>query len=498
MKRQLKAVSLIMCMIMTLCFFASCALYKDDVKKSDDTNTTIMSGMDDVRAKFSDKDLEKPVITIGKRTVSLAEYLDFFEEIYTYYKSNYSVDILESNETLTQYIDLITESLTKDTMIMYKADELGLSELSDEQKAEIKANYDKEVEDMYEYYTDYLEADDTISDEAELKEQIDKYILDEAEYYCGEGTTIEEYLDYLYEKEEEKYIQNLLFEEVTKDVKVSDEDLKSWYDEHVDQDAEYFKEHPESYKDECDSYELTGYISDGKTPIAPLYVPEGYGRMLHIVIKSTTTVSDKYKDNADKMAKLEEEYGKLAFENAMYGETESNNDRMAAILEEYNNLKKENEAELSEVYKDAKAKADEAYSKLEAGEDFAKVMEEYTEDSSFQKGGAFAKKGRLISTKYTSDDDWSAEVKKEYGKTKKGTYSQVFLDDEGYHIIYHISNEKQGKRTFEQAKAEIDSYLIDTEKQNAYNELMETWTDDKSIVIVDNELIEKMCYKTGK
>ena len=69
--------------------------------------------------------------------------MDFFQEIYTYYKTNYGMDITETNEKLTEYLDLITESLIKDTMILYQADERGLTNFTDEQKAEIKANYEK-------------------------------------------------------------------------------------------------------------------------------------------------------------------------------------------------------------------------------------------------------------------------------------------------------------------------------------------------------------------
>lgn len=499
MKRFIKTTACILSIVFILSFCASCALYKDD-KKSDaaGSDSQALADISKIREKYTQEQLDTPVITIGKRTVSFSEYLDFFQEIYTYYKTNYNTDIMESAETLTKFLDLITESLTKDTVVLYEADELGLSTLSDEQKAEIKANYDKEIAEMYDYYSEYVSEDESYSDDTSKSDAIEKYILDEAEYYCGEGTTIDEYMDYLYEKEEEKYLQNLVFEALTKDVTVSDDELKTWYDEHIENDTTYFKEHPADYKDECDSYETTGYISDGKTSIAPLYVPEGYGRIYHILIKSDNKVSDEYTENAKKMSELADEYGEIAFDNASNGETEANNDRLAEILTEYNNLRKKNQAELADIYNDAKAKADEAYAKLEAGEDFAKVMYEYTQDSNFKEDGAFAKKGQLISTRYTSDVDWSAEIKKEYGKAKKGEYSKVFVDSDGYHIIYHVSNEKQGKRTFNSVKDEIYSNLIDTAKQSSYDEQMEALVSGGAPVIRNDELIESLTKRIGE
>ena len=499
MKKTIRLTALILGIIMLICFFTSCALYNDETK-SDGSKTSETESERDfakVRAAYTQAQLDTPVITIGERNVTWSEYLDFFEEIYSYYKTNYGMDIMSDAPTLTEYLDLITESLAKDTMVLYKADELGLSDLTDEQKAEIQANYEKEVSEMYGYYIDYLGSEE-YEDDAAMSEAIDKYIIDEAEYYCGEGTTIEEYLEYLYKQEEEKYIKDLLYEAVTKDVTVPENELREWYDKQIDNDTEYFKEHPESYKDEVDSYEITGYISDEKTAVSPLYIPEGYARVYHILFKSENKTSDKYEENKDKMEALADEYGKLSFEIALNGGTETDNDRLNEIMTEYSNLAKENKTELSEAYKDAKEKADEAYAKLEAGEDFAAVMKEYTDDTTFAEGGAFAEKGRLISTRYTSKTDWSESIKREFGKLKKGEYSSAFIDDDGYHIIFRIGKVQQGKRTFEDAKAEIEETLMSSYKDNSYSEQMETWLSGGTPLEYNHELIESLVKRIGE
>ncbi|MBQ9949905.1 MAG: peptidylprolyl isomerase [Clostridia bacterium] len=493
MKKIIGKTKFLLCLILALACLCSCSLYGDDTKDSDATQSGNELTETSFKANYTQEELDTPVITIGKRTVTMDEYLDFFQEIYTYYKTNYSVDIMESNETLTKYLDLITESLTEDTMILHQADVLGLTDFTDEQKKEIEDRFEAEKKDMYDYYTDYAVEDGGMSDEADIAEAVEKYILDEAAYYCGDGTTLEEYYDYLYEQEEESYIKDLLFEELTKDTEVSDEDIKKWYEDAVEDDEEYFKEHPESYKDECDSYESTGFISDGTTAVPPAYVPTGYSRVYDIHVKGDKETSEQYNENAEKMSALIDEYGRLAFDNDKNGKTAASEARMSEIMKEYKELEKENNAELKKLYKDEKKKIDKAYKALENGEDFVDVMNEYTEADEYKEGGVFAEKGRLISSEYTSESDWLTAVKREFAELKIGEYSEVFMADDGYHIIYRIGDEKNGTKTLESMKDAIRENLIGKEKQDAYDKQMQEWLDEGKDVIRNDKLIESLC-----
>ena len=492
MKKCIKLITVMLFMTITLSLFASCALFKnvDDADKSDSTGSNTSEA-----EKFTDKELETPVITIGERTVTLAEFIEFYEEIKSYYSTNYGYDIASDPETLAQYIDLISEELIGSTMELHKADELGLSTLNDEQKAEVEKRYEAELEEMHEYYREYAESDLSGSDSAtaeDIEKKIEEYVLDEAAYYCGEGTTIEEYHEYLRNKEEEDYIKELLYEEVVKDVKASDEDVEKWYNDAAEDDEEYFTEHPESYKDECDSFETTGYISDGKTAVPPLYVPENYVRVYHIFTTSNEKPGEDYTDNEEKMTKLETEYGKLAFENATVGTTKANTDRMSEILREYEELKKENEKELKRIYKDAKKKIDEAYKKLENGEDFVEVMKEYTEDTNFTENKTYIEKGKLISTFYTSTSDWSDTVKANFRGLKKGEYTKVFLDEDGYHILYYVAKETSGVRSLKDVRQYVvDQILVDA-KDKFYDKTKEDWLKDTSIIKRNTDLTDRV------
>lgn len=494
MKKLLNITAMLLCIVMTFSIFASCALYDDKEAKGSESASASGNAENSEADKFSDKELKTPVITIGKRSVTLAEFLEVFEQVKSYYSKNYGYSIDSDNETLSQYIDLISESLVEETMELYQADELGLSKFTDEQKKEIEKRYEKEINDMYKYYQEYASEELGESATAEdLDKKVDNYIIEEAQYYCGKDTTVDEYKEYLKKQAEEDYLRELLKEEKIKDVKVSKEDVESWYNDSVKDDTEYYAEHPETYKDEMDSFETTGFISDGETAIAPLYVPENYYRVYDIFVTNDKKLSEDYTKNEEKMTSLKTEYGELAFENALAGATTArNSERMNEILEEYNDLEKENLKELKKLYKESKTKIDEAYKKLEAGEDFKTVMKEYTQDKNYQKDGAYEKKGRLISTFYESKTDWSEIVKEKFKTLSEGEYTKVFLDNDGYHIIYLKAKEQSGAVKLDDVKDAISKQLLTKKQDEYYEELKKEWVKDTKKIEKNIELLDKV------
>ena len=292
--------------------------------------------------------------------------------------------------------------------------------------------------------------------------------------------------------EEEHFIQELLFDEITAKTVVDDDETEEWYKDALEDDREYFKEKPEIYKEECDSFESTGYISDGVTAVAPLYVPRGYSRVYVITIASEGELSDTYNENEERLEELKAEYGEAALKLALDGYDEALEKIIKDIQEEYKELKEENMEELEELHKSAKKKIEKAYDALEGGKDFTDVMYEYTNDSNFKEGGVFAEKGRLISTLYSSTNDWSDETKAVFKGLEPGEYSEAYLDANGYHILFYIGDEESGARSFEEAKAEIREFLNVEAKQTAYDSQLDEWCKDESLIKKNNELIEKL------
>ncbi|NLB61717.1 MAG: hypothetical protein GX802_04755 [Clostridiales bacterium] len=446
-------------------------------------------------AQYTEEELNTPVITVGEYKVTFGEYLSFFNNIAAYYRQNYNLDITEKPEDLAKYKEKITETLAQEKMLLYRANELGLTDLTAEQLTEIDERYEQDVEELYEYYTELAEKDKESDDTLDVDKQVEKYILNEAKYNLGEDATIESYMDYMKESAHDGYIVDLLIAEITKGVTVSQKDIADWYADSKADDVKYYTENPGEYKTEREMFDMYGTISDHKTAVPPLLVPEGYSRVLHIFTTAEGEYSKEYKDNQTKMSALEKEYGELALADSLSGK-KTNETRLKEIVTEYKKLSDENTKEHNALFKDAKAKINEAYTKLQAGEDFGVVMLKYSEDGAIINYESMQKDGLLISTEHKAKEDWSAMAKSEFAKLKKGEYSKVFKDDDGYHIIYYLGDEKAGEIALKDISDTIMKHLLPTLKDEHYNAKVEEWMkDNEKIMVINNELIEKVGVK---
>ncbi len=468
---------------------SACSLVPTD---DDGSNT-------DATSAFTEEELATTVIQIGDFTVDLEEYLDIFNEIVDYYYT-YGYDITATDEELEANKSIITDSFIEEKMLLYQASELGLDQLTDEQLAEIEDTYQEDITSMFDYYTQLAknEVKDPNDIEA-INELVEQYIVDEAEYYLGSGTTREEYFEYLEQSARDQYVLNLLKEHVTADIVISDESIAEEYD-YILSDPEtgdkfYYAEYPESYRSDQENYELIGMRSDGVTTTRPLYVPEGYSRVLHIYTTSDAEFSEEYTQNITTMTKLESEYGKLALEDAASG-TNANANRIKEILDEYRELKAANDAEYLEHMADARTKIEEAYAKLQNGEAFSDVMVEYTEDSSIMSNDVLSASGRLIAPSYHDEqdkDDFSDEVKAAFSELSMGEYSSIIEDNSGYHIIYYLSDVTPGIVPMEDVKDAIYEVLRAEQVEEVMNAQVAAWIEDsEDIIIINEELIAEV------
>jgi hypothetical protein len=154
------------------------------------------------------------------------------------------------------------------------------------------------------------------------------------------------------------------------------------------------------------------------------------------------TLPDDYEQKMTDMSTLQEEYGKLSFEDATTGSS-NNAARMAEILTEYAALKAETDAAHVEYARTAKEKIDAAYAELQAGTPFADVLVKYTENTKFTETETFRQNGALM---YSEGSDWSNAVIEAFKSLSVGSFSTVFEDDDGFHILYYVSDEIPGAR----------------------------------------------------
>ena len=423
-------------------------------------------------------DPEAPVATIGDEVITFGEYEELFNTYAEYY-AMMGYDMENDAETVESLQDFIVDTMVEEKVIAYQARENGYGELSAEKLAEIEVTAAAELEDMVSMLREQAEAEAKEDSSVNAEERFAELLGDETEYYTGVRMSEEEMGQWIVDYYMESAVNDAFREAMLADVTVSDEAIQAWYDEAAAEDAEIYAQNPEYYKDDKESEEIYGDY-----PV--VYAPEGYKRMLHILIMPEEPMADEYYDKEATIETLRAEYGELAF--AVEVEGGEGADRMKEIQAEYRQLTADMEKLEKEYFAPALAKAKEAHAKLEAGESFEAVMAEYGQDMEQSE------KGRLISNQYVSDYDWSNEVKAEFATLKVGEYSAVVQDDDGCHILYYLADEPAGNAELDTVKEAIRQQLLYEAQDEEWLALIEAWKNDGSVVL-EHDLIHSLEYQ---
>lgn len=446
------------------------------------------------------------VASIGNETINYALYNAAFESYFEY--MNMMGGEISDESQLQTFQDMIMDYLLVDMLTLYHAEEEGFA-LSNEDKQSAINQAKSELEDIK---SEYMEAanKDYESDSSKTVEQyFDEYIAALSEHYLGVKMNFEQY--------SEAYINELIRSStieaykayVCESFSVSESDINDWYEEQYELQKSNYNEYPEQYKFDQEYFEKHFGMNEDAIPC--LYVPNGYSRIMDIVVKPRGELSKEYNDLQNRIGKIHDECSELAFDDALYGNG-ANAERIAELIDEYKQLQTKIDTIYDEYIHDTKQKIDEAYAEIESGADFAEVMLKYSENSAVvgdDNGDGckmFQTNGQIISLEYSSSSDWSPTVKEIFGMLKVGEYSNVFADDDGsLHIIKYVSDITSGKVSLDTVYDYIKSIVKMSSDENAWSDLMETWLDDSSIkrnskIIrsMGKELLKKSDDNSGK
>lgn len=442
-----KLLALLMAAVMCAAVFAGCRLDEEA-----EPEATV------------DRDLV--VAEVGDMTVTYGEVSDYVQT-YMYYYSMYGYDLTGDDEGIEYLQDSIVDMLVKNLVALYMADELGLTDLTAEQQAELAAAQEEEIDSLWAYHLaaaeTEAESDPTIDVEARAKELAEE----EALSYTGEEMTYEEYTQYLADNVRDDYYTKLLENYVFADLSVPESEVVASYNDLLASDKEAYAEDPTAYVDD------QMYYDQGGSTTPPTTVPEGFSRAMLIYCTAGGDIDETFTANQTTMAALATEYQTLAWEDASTG-ADANAARMAEILAEYSRLAADNAVIEGQFYADAKAKIDAAYARLEAGEDFAAVMAECTENDMFISYTTIAENGMIIRADLDTGD-WTAEQTAQFAKLKLGEYSPVFFDTDGYCIIYYASDVPAGDADISLLYDSIQTDLLENLQDTEWTAALEEW-----------------------
>lgn len=402
---------------------------------------------------------EDPVVVrVGDVTIGLAEAQEIYDYYYAQYESlyaqNYMVFSQEDKELLR---DEVVKMLEYQALEQGKAAELGLDEISEEDREALRAEAETTFEsDLAEYAVAMgMEVDAAREAVAEL------------------GFTPESY----YEQAVELLPYTRLYEDLVKDIEVSDEDVQAEYQSYVDRDRE-------SYETDIESYEMyTAYYGNADI----YYIPDGYRLVKHILLETPEDVSaelmDLQADITDAKTELDAFIEELyALENVdeeaevqprEEAEIQKDIDAAQAAYDELNRQYEEKEAS---ILPSLAPIIDEINEKLVGGATFDEMIAEYNTDP----GMASTPDGYQV---HKESIMWEPTFRDAAMALENiGDISEPVLTEFGVHIIQYAGDVQGGPVVMTEEQEEALRETLLTSLQDAeYQKLFAVWMEEAEV-----------------
>lgn len=376
-----------------------------------------------------------PVLaTVGEREIALEEADEIAYLLYYY-------GYVEEYPDYAAAIDYLTETYVIEQHIADK----GYDQFTEEEMTAFKNDAAAEWEALLnEYITNYL-TEDTEEARATLREQAIAYYTN---YGYSEASFLEELMmtEAYARMEADMAAGYTLTEEAVQDVF-----------------ARYGAQYQQAYENDVASYEYNvnyyGYES--------WYTPEGYRSVLHILLEVEQELLDA------------REAAQVALDEASSAETVDE----AAVAAAQAALTAAEQA----ILDSKKTECDDIYARLEKGEDFVNLINEYNTDPGMMDAATLEEGYMVHQSSIIYDQDFTKGSFQEQ-MTQPGTYSTPVVSGFGIHIIYYKNDVPGGLIMTDAIRAEIEEYLSSMHMQESYDAILSAYTETMAIT-VDNEMI---------
>lgn len=345
-------------------------------------------------------------------------------EPYNEQYANEAFGFNDAEENSSDTLQSVMEMLVADKICRLKAEELGLTELTAEDEAAIRAEEEEYFQEQKDFFRDSVDTSGMTAEEADAA--VTQYLETEV------GIT----LDDLIASESEDYWYTKLFNEVTKDVTATDEEIQASYDALLADQQQRFAEYP-------DEYEFA--IMNGETLV---YNLEGYRYVKHILLtfddpETATAVEDLYYQISEL-------------------DPETDFDQISQLQQQ-----------LDPYYTDLKAKAEEVLAELQAGADFDELVEKYGEDEGM-KYEPTKSEGYRVSAE--SNTLFSSEfIEGCMMLENPGDVSTPVCSVGGVHIIQYVGDVTPGAVPLESVRDTIEAEVLADKQESSFVEQEAQW-----------------------
>lgn len=328
-------------------------------------------------------------------------------------------DSEDDKEIWDRFKNDIVQEMAVGQIALEKATELGLDKLTAEEEKSLDDAYESSLSAIKSTVELSVKAATTSNESLDYDSEYQRQL---EEYFYLQGYSVDTYREDL----EKEFIVNKVKEYYTKDITVTEEEVRKYYDSNVELQENNIKINPEMVEQQA---AFGGYV---------LYYPAGYMKIRHLLI---------------------------GFESETRGAAAiaySNKD-----MTEYNRI-------IDEALPSIQPKVDEVLAKLEAGEDFTALIDEYNDDTSVDVE-PYRSEG-FVEGPYSTNIDIPGYIEALAKLTAPGQYTTINT----FYGCYIIRCEKllEGAVPYEDVKDSFTSSLETQNKDVEWSTVTQGWIDE--------------------
>ena len=414
------------------------------------------------------EETSEPVLLVTVNGEEIWSNSDYLQMILSYY-----LDVAESNGydiTDQGMLDTINwyslQYTMRTTVLRQKAAELGLDQLTDEEKAEMEAGGKEQWAALIDYYisstgaiTDTATDDEKAAARADAEAELLKY-----------GYTEEMMISQYTEEASEQLLTDRLKAYLTADKTVTDEEVQAYFDDLV-------KDDKESYENDVGSYEFYSRYYGQPS----YYTPEGYRGVTHILLKVDDELLNTWKDLS---ARLEEQKSDAQAETVAPAETAADAEPTAEpepteepVTEEM--VKAAEQAILDSV----RPTVDEIKAKLAGGTSFDDLIKEYGQDPGMEDDATRAEGYAVHKDSILWDPAFTEAA---MALQKIGDVGEPIVGQYGVHILHYLRDIPGGAvELTDEMKEEFRSTMLSEIQNEALNSALDQWMEEGNIVYTE-------------